>query len=80
MLTEPQIRKVWIMNPGSPFRPGYPDQFLKDLRDQGVFENLGDTRAEKTVNEKTKIVDVKLFFGAAKPKEKKVQGRGGFPE
>jgi len=80
VLTEPQIRKVWIMNPGSPFRPGYPDQFLKDLRDQGVFENLGDTRAEKTVNEKTKIVDVKLFFGAAKPKEKKVQGRGGFPE
>jgi outer membrane protein insertion porin family len=80
VLTEPQIRKVWIMNQGSPFRPGYPDQFLKDLRDQGVFENLGDTRAEKTVNEKTKIVDVKLFFGAAKPKEKKVQGRGGFPE
>ena len=80
VLTEPQIRKVWIMSPGAPFRPGYPDQFLKDLRDQGVFENLGDTRAEKTVNEKTKIVDVKLFFGAAKPKEKKVQGRGGFPE
>jgi len=80
VLTEPQIRKVWIMSPGSPFRPGYADQFLKDLRDQGVFENLGETRAEKTVNEKTKIVDVKLVFGVAKPKEKKVQGRGGFPE
>ena len=79
LLTEPQIRKVWIMSPGSPFRPSYPDQFLKDLREQGVFENLGETRAEKTVNEKTKIVDVKLFFGAAKPKEKKVEGRGGFP-
>ena len=70
LITEPQIRKVWMLNPGSPFRPDYPDQFLKDLRDQGVFENLGDTRAEKTVNEKTKTVDVKLFFGAAKPKEK----------
>jgi outer membrane protein insertion porin family len=83
VLTEPQIRKVWIMNAGTPFRPGYPDQFLKDLRDQGVFENLGDTRAEKTVNEKTKVVDVKLFFGAAKPKEKtgiKAPGRGGFPQ
>jgi outer membrane protein insertion porin family len=84
MLTEPQIRKVWIMNPGSPFRPDYPDQFLKNLRAEGVFDNLGETRAEKTVNEKNKIVDVKLFFGAAKPKEKTgVQmpgGRGGFPQ
>jgi outer membrane protein insertion porin family len=84
MLTEPQIRKVWIMNPGSPFRPDYPDQFLKNLRAEGVFDNLGETRAEKTVNEKIKIVDVKLFFGAAKPKEKTgVQmpgGRGGFPQ
>jgi hypothetical protein len=35
------------------------------------------------VNEKTRIVDVKLVFGAAKPKEKtgvKVPGRGGWPE
>ncbi len=79
VLTEPQIRKAWIMSMGAPFRPGYPDQFLKDLRDQGVFENLGETRAEKTMNEKTKVVDVKLFFGKAKPPEKKVQGRGGFP-
>jgi outer membrane protein insertion porin family len=83
LLTEPQIRKAWAMQPGAPFRPGYPDQFLKDLREQGVFENLGDTRAEKTVNEKAKVVDVKLFFGAAKPKEKtgvKVPGgRGGWP-
>jgi outer membrane protein assembly factor BamA len=79
LLTEPQIRKAWIMNTGAPFRPGYPDQFLKDLRDQGVFENLGETRAEKTMNEKAKVVDVKLIFGTAKPKEKKPVGRGGFP-
>ena len=70
MLTEPQIRKVWMMNPGSPFRPDYPDQFLKNLRDQGVFDNLGETRADKTMNEKAKTVDIKLVFGAAKPKDK----------
>jgi len=84
LITEPQIRKVWILNPGSPFRPDYPDQFLKDLRNQGVFENLGETRAEKNVNEKTKTVDVKLFFGAAKPKEKTgvqlPKGRGPWPQ
>ena len=34
LITEPQIRKVWILTPGAPFRPDYPDQFLKDLRDQ----------------------------------------------
>jgi outer membrane protein insertion porin family len=83
LLTEPQIRKAWVMSLGAPFRPDYPDQFLKDLRAQGVFENLGETRAEKTVNEKTRIVDLKLFFGAAKPKErtgvKAPAGRGGFP-
>jgi outer membrane translocation and assembly module TamA len=70
LITEPQIRKVWSMNAGAPFRPEYPDQFLKDLREQGVFENLGETRAEKNINEKIKTVDVKLFFGAAKPTEK----------
>ncbi len=84
LLTEPQIRKAWIIAPGAPFRPGYPDQFLKDLRDQGIFENLGDTRAEKTINEKAKIVDVKLFFGAARPKDKTgvkmPGGRGGWPQ
>lgn len=84
LITEPQIRKVWILNPGSPFRPDYPDQFLKDLRDQGVFENLGETRAEKNVNEKAKTVDVKLFFGAAKPKDKTgiqmPKGRGPWPQ
>jgi outer membrane protein insertion porin family len=84
LITEPQIRKVWMLNPGSPFRPDYPDQFLKDLRNQGVFENLGDTRAEKNVNEKTKTVDVILFFGAAKPKEKTgvqlPKGRGPWPQ
>lgn len=83
LLTEPQIRKVWIMNMGSPFRPDYPDQFLKDLRAQGIFENLGETRAEKNTDEKTKTVSVTLYFGASKPKDKTgVQlpgGRGGFP-
>lgn len=84
LITEPQIRKVWMLSPGSPFRPEYPDEFLKDLRAQGVFENLGETRAEKNVNEKTKTVDVKLFFGAARQKEKtgiqSPKGRGGWPQ
>jgi outer membrane protein assembly factor BamA len=81
MLTEPQIRKAWTMKMGDPFHPDYPDQFLKDLRSQGVFENLGETRAEKNIDEKTKTVDVKLFFGASKPKEKTgIQAPKPFPQ
>jgi len=83
LLTEPQIRKVWTMTVGGPYHPDYADQFLKDLRNQGVFENLGETRAEKTVNDKTSIVEVTLYFGAAKPPVKtgikSPGGRGGFP-
>lgn len=83
LLTEPQIRKAWSMAYGSPFHPDYPDQFLKQLRDDGVFENLGETRADKHIDEKTRTVNVTLFFGAAKPKDKTgiqmPKGRGGWP-
>lgn len=77
LLTEPPIRKVWALKPGSPFEPDYPDAFLKDIRDQAVFENLGKTRAETNIDEKTHVVDVKLYFAGAGPEQKKRPGRGG---
>jgi len=78
LITEPPIRKVWRLNAGAPFEPDYPDAFLKDIRDQGVFDNLGKTRAETNIDEKTHVVDVKLFFaGAGAAEQKRRQGRGG---
>ncbi len=77
LITEPPIRKVWRLNPGAPFEPDYPDAFLKDIRDQGVFDNLGKTRAETNIDEKTHVVDVKLFFSGAGAEQKKRPGRGG---
>ena len=77
LLTEPPIRKVWSLKTGAPFEPDYPDAFLKDIRAQGVFENLGKTRAETNIDEKTHVVDVKLYFAGAPPEEKKRPGRGG---
>jgi len=77
LITEPPIRKVWRLNPGAPFEPDYPDAFLKDIRDQGVFDNLGKTRAETNIDEKTHVVDVKLFFAGAGAEQKKRSGRGG---
>ena len=83
VLAEPQIRKAWTMTPGSPYRPDYADQFLKELRAPGVFENLGETRADKNIDDKTHTGDVKVFFGAAKPGEKTggrtPGGRGQWP-
>lgn len=78
ILSEPHIRKAWGLQPGAAFEPQYPDTFLKELRDQGVFDNLGKTRAETNIDEKSHMVDVTLYFAGAGPKEeKKRPGRGG---
>jgi outer membrane protein assembly factor BamA len=76
--SEPAIRKVWSIKTGAPFEPEYPDNFLKDIREQGVFDNLGKTRAETNIDEKTHAVDVTLYFAGKGPEEqKKRPGRGG---
>ncbi len=75
--SEPAIRKVWNLKPGEPFQSEYPESFLKDIRDQGVFENLGETHAETKIDEKSRIVDVTLFFSgkARKDDAKRDPGR-----
>jgi outer membrane protein insertion porin family len=68
ILSEPAIRKAWKLAPGKPFQPDYPDSFLAGVRDEGVFENLGKTRAETRIDEAAHTVDVALFFSGAGPK------------
>jgi len=65
--SEPAIRKMWGAKEGKPFDADYPDAFLKDIRDQGLFDNLGDTSAQTKVNEDRKTVDVTLIFLGSKP-------------
>jgi outer membrane protein assembly factor BamA len=78
LISEPPIRKTWSIHEGAPFDPEYPDLFLKGLRDEGVFDNLGKTRSDVNVDEKTHTVGVKLYFAGAGPKEEKKRGgRGG---
>ncbi|HXP86974.1 MAG TPA: POTRA domain-containing protein [Bryobacteraceae bacterium] len=67
ILSEPEIRKTWKLSPGKPFQPDYPDGFLAGIRDEGVFDNLGKTRAETRVDETAHTVDVTLFFSGAGP-------------
>jgi outer membrane protein insertion porin family len=62
ILTEPHIRKLWVMKPSQPFNANYPDAFLEQLRAEQVFENLGKTKSERSVNKDERVVDVTLYF------------------
>ena len=58
----PVIRKMWALKPGATFHAAYPDEFLDDIRKKQLFDNLGQTRSETSVDEKSHTADVKLFF------------------
>jgi outer membrane protein insertion porin family len=62
VISEPAIRKMWGAKDGKPFDPEYPDAFLKDVHDQGIFDNLGETSSQTKVNEDARTVDVTLVF------------------
>jgi outer membrane protein insertion porin family len=61
--TEPAVRKLWALKEGQPFNGEYPQFFLSRLREDGVFENLGKTKADVKVDEKQLRADVTLVFG-----------------
>ena len=65
VISEPAIRKIWKIEPGQPFQEGYPEAFLNRVRDEGIFDNLGKTRAETNIDENSHLVDVTLFFSGA---------------
>jgi outer membrane protein insertion porin family len=67
VISEPAIRKIWGAKEGKPFDAEYPDAFLTDVRNQGLFDNLGATSAQTKVNEDRKTVDVTLIFLGSKP-------------
>jgi outer membrane protein insertion porin family len=69
LIGEPAVRKMWGEKSGKPFDPEFPDAFLKDVRDQAMFDNLGKTYAETKVNEAAKTVDVTLIFEGSRPQE-----------
>jgi len=76
---EAEIKRMWGLKDGKPFNPEYPDHFLTRIREDGVFDHLGKTKAETKVDEKKHEVDVTLTFGAAPatPKGPVRKGRGG---
>jgi outer membrane protein insertion porin family len=66
--TEPHIRKLWTMKPGQPFDASYPEFFLAQIREEGLFENLGTTKSSLKTDKEKQTVAVTLFFaGSGKP-------------
>jgi outer membrane protein insertion porin family len=63
---EPAVRKLWGVASGRPFNAAYPQHFLDRIREDGMFDGLGTTKATTQIDEKKHIVDVTLIFGPAK--------------
>jgi outer membrane protein insertion porin family len=63
---EAAVKKIWGIKEGKPFDPDYPDYFLAQIREQGLFDDLGKTHSEPKVDEEKHVVDVTLNFQASK--------------
>jgi len=65
------IRKAWAIKPGDQFPAEYPDYFLKRIKEDGLFDNLGETRQESEANPETHVVNVTLTFRYERDDKKK---------
>jgi outer membrane protein insertion porin family len=65
---EAEMRRIWTLKEGAPFNADYPDLFLKRVREQGMFDDLGDTKSDVHVNDHAHTVDVNLIFKGTKPR------------
>lgn len=63
---QPAIARLWGEKAGHPFNPDYPDFFLKRVRQEGIFDNLGDTHSDYTADASTHNVTVHLYFKGGK--------------
>lgn len=62
---EAAVQKMWALKPGKPFDLDYPDYFLAQIREEGLFDNLGKTKSANKIDEQARTVDVTLSFGAS---------------
>ncbi len=76
---EAAILKMWGLKEGKTLNPEYPDLFMVRVKEEGLFDGLGETKAEMKVDAVKHTADVTLRFGAADPTKKPGRrgGRGG---
>jgi outer membrane protein assembly factor BamA len=75
LTTQPVIAKLWGEKAGHPFNPDYPDFFLKRVQEQGLFDNLADTRSDYTADQATHTVTVHLVFKGGKSTSERARER-----
>jgi outer membrane protein insertion porin family len=63
---EHEIRRIWGLKPGEPFPADYPEFFLQQVRERGVFDNLREARSETKLDDASVTADVTLIFNPAK--------------
>ncbi len=56
------VRKLWAVKTGEPYPADYPEYFAKKVKQEGIFEHLGDIRTEPDINAETHVVNVTLTF------------------
>jgi outer membrane protein insertion porin family len=56
------VEKAWVLRKGDPYPGEYPTYFLRRVKEDGWFDNLGETRAEPDINPETHEVNVTLYF------------------
>jgi outer membrane protein insertion porin family len=71
IISEPALRKIWMLQPGQPFNADYPEYFLSRVRSEGMFDNLGETKAVVEPDDAARTVNVTLLFKGEAPKPKK---------
>ncbi|HXS97818.1 MAG TPA: POTRA domain-containing protein [Candidatus Limnocylindrales bacterium] len=74
---EAEMKRMWTLTMGKPFNPEYPDVFLKAIKDEGVFDHLGNSKADTKVNAADHSVDVTLVFKGDDAGKVNRRGRGG---
>ena len=72
---EAEILRIWTLKEGKTLNPEYPDYFLNRIKEEGLFEGLGTTKADLKVDEKKHTADVTLTFTGEDPT--KTPGRRG---
>jgi outer membrane protein insertion porin family len=71
------VKGMWTVKTGDPYPGDYPDYFVKRVKEEGYFDNLGDARAEPQINADTHVVDVTLTFVYAPVNRPKKPGAPG---
>ena len=69
------IEKLWTGKPGKAYNPEYPEYFLTRVKEQGLFDDLGDTKALRNIDEANHVVDITLDFKASPAKKEKRRDR-----